>query len=399
MRLMSRVRRAGLVAAAAALVWVAVGPSDAGAQSSDRRSELRELIGEASEAEAAALAELLATQDRRAQLADDVAALDAEVAEAEVRLRETEALVDSLIVARLEVDGALERERARLADAEHDFAGTAAALYKSSGGASRAFASLLFDAEDPVSLASGTQYLEQVSLDRKSRVDELVETRRRLDELATDADQQQANAIAAMARVETERQQIAGLRAQQEDQLAAVASEAAREEEIIASIQERKDEFVAELAALESTSSSITTMLHGIQQGQPRATDLQLARPVPGPVTSAFGPRSHPILGGTRMHNGVDMTAPYGTPIEAAAAGVVVWAGPRSGYGNTVIIEHGNQYATLYAHASSLAVDRGERVRAGQVVARAGATGLATAPHLHFEVRLLGVPQNPVRFL
>lgn len=400
MPVMSRVRRAAVVAAAAALAWLVVlGPADAGAQSSgDRRSELRELIGEASDAEAAALSELLETRDRRAQLAQEVEVLDTEVAESEVRLRETEALVDSLIVARLEVERALEHERARLADAEADFEGTAAALYKSSGGASRAVASLLLVAQDPVSLASGTRYLEQVSLDRKSRVDELVETRHRLEDLAADADQQQANAIAAMAQVETERQQLAGLRARQEDQLAAVADEAAREERIIASIQERKDEFVAELAALESTSSSITTMLHGIQQGQTRATDFQLNRPVPGPVTSAFGPRSHPILGGTRMHNGVDMTAPYGTPLEAAAAGVVVWAGPRSGYGNTVIIEHGNQYATLYAHASSLTVERGERVRAGDVVARAGATGLATAPHLHFEVRLLGVPQNPVRF-
>ncbi|HEX5615653.1 MAG TPA: peptidoglycan DD-metalloendopeptidase family protein [Acidimicrobiia bacterium] len=395
---MSRARRTGLLVGTLALVWAGVHGPAAAQSSGDRRDELRELIGEASAAEAAALAELLDTQERRAALADDVAALDAEVAAAEVRLVQTEALVDSLIVARLEVERALERERARLADAEHDFEGTAAALYKSSGDASRAFASLLLDARDPVQLASGTQYLEQVSLDRQSRVDELVETRDRLEDLAADADEQQANAIAAMAQVESERQELAGLRAQQESQLAALEREAARESEIIASIQERKDEFVAELAALESTSSSITTMLQRIQRGQTRASDLRLDRPVAGPVTSAFGPRAHPILGGTRMHNGVDMTAPYGTPIEAAGSGVVVWAGPRSGYGNTVIIDHGNQYATLYAHASSLAVTRGERVRAGEVVARAGATGLATAPHLHFEVRLLGVPQNPVRF-
>jgi murein DD-endopeptidase MepM/ murein hydrolase activator NlpD len=99
------------------------------------------------------------------------------------------------------------------------------------------------------------------------------------------------------------------------------------------------------------------------------------------------------------MHTGVDMHATQGEPIKAAASGVVAFAGVRSGYGNTVIIDHGNQFATLYGHASVLKVRTGQTVGAGQVVALVGATGLATGPHLHFEVRILGTPVNPASYM
>ena len=93
------------------------------------------------------------------------------------------------------------------------------------------------------------------------------------------------------------------------------------------------------------------------------------------------------------------MSAAQGTPIKAGAAGVVAWAGPRGGYGNAVIIDHGNQFATLYGHTSAVKVSVGQTVKAGQVVALAGSTGMATGPHLHFEVRILGVPVNPASYL
>jgi murein DD-endopeptidase MepM/ murein hydrolase activator NlpD len=107
----------------------------------------------------------------------------------------------------------------------------------------------------------------------------------------------------------------------------------------------------------------------------------------------------HPILHITRMHTGVDMEAVPGEPIRAAAAGVVAFAGVRGGYGNTVIIDHGNQFATLYGHASALRVSTGQSVQAGQIIALAGSTGLATGPHLHFEVRILGKPVDPAAYL
>jgi murein DD-endopeptidase MepM/ murein hydrolase activator NlpD len=109
--------------------------------------------------------------------------------------------------------------------------------------------------------------------------------------------------------------------------------------------------------------------------------------------------RVHPILQTQRMHTGIDFGATTGTPIRAAADGVVVVAGERGGYGNTVILDHGNALATLYAHQSRIAVAEGQSVAKGAIVGYVGSTGLATGPHLHFEVRVNGNPVDPMRYL
>jgi murein DD-endopeptidase MepM/ murein hydrolase activator NlpD len=121
----------------------------------------------------------------------------------------------------------------------------------------------------------------------------------------------------------------------------------------------------------------------------------QLIRPVAGRITSGFGNRYHPILHQYRMHTGVDIGAPQGTPIHAAGAGTVILASYVRGYGNCIIIDHGDGLTTLYGHCSALAVSEGETVSQGQVIAYVGMTGLATGPHLHFEVRRNGVPVPP----
>ena len=118
--------------------------------------------------------------------------------------------------------------------------------------------------------------------------------------------------------------------------------------------------------------------------------------PAQGPVVSPFGMRWHPILGGYRMHTGIDIAAPYGAPIVASDDGVVLFVGWYGGYGNTVIVDHGGGYSTLYAHCSSILVSQGQAVQRGQAIARVGATGYATGPHLHFEIRVNGVPINPM---
>lgn len=112
-------------------------------------------------------------------------------------------------------------------------------------------------------------------------------------------------------------------------------------------------------------------------------------------VTSGYGMRFHPILGYTRMHQGIDLAAPWGTPIRAVADGVVEWAGPHGGHGNFVRLEHSGDMGTGYAHMSRIAVAPGERVRAGEVIGYVGMTGLATGPHLHFEVYRGGQVVDP----
>ena len=117
--------------------------------------------------------------------------------------------------------------------------------------------------------------------------------------------------------------------------------------------------------------------------------------PVNGVITSGYGYRTHPVLGYSRLHAGTDFGAPTGTPIVAATGGAVVSAGWMGGYGNAVVISHGGGLATLYAPQSRLAVSTGARVARGQVIGYVGATGLAEAPHLHYEFVVNGAHRNP----
>jgi murein DD-endopeptidase MepM/ murein hydrolase activator NlpD len=114
---------------------------------------------------------------------------------------------------------------------------------------------------------------------------------------------------------------------------------------------------------------------------------------------SGFGWRIDPITGQMALHEGIDFIAEHGTPIKAAAAGVVVTAELHSAYGNMVEIDHGGDMLTRYAHASKILVKSGQLVKSGEKIAEVGNTGRSTGPHLHFEVRHNGVAQNPARFL
>jgi murein DD-endopeptidase MepM/ murein hydrolase activator NlpD len=129
--------------------------------------------------------------------------------------------------------------------------------------------------------------------------------------------------------------------------------------------------------------------------------DARIAFPTAksAPVTSGFGWRIHPITGDRRFHTGIDFGADLGTPIYAVDAGLVELAGEKGGYGNTVIVNHNTGKSTLYGHASKLYVREGQQVVRGQVIAAVGSTGMSTAPHLHFEVRVHDKPVNPRPYL
>jgi murein DD-endopeptidase MepM/ murein hydrolase activator NlpD len=121
--------------------------------------------------------------------------------------------------------------------------------------------------------------------------------------------------------------------------------------------------------------------------------------PLPGRITSGMGFRTHPIGGFRGKHTGVDLAAVPGTNITAAAAGFVLQTGEGEYIGKFVILTHKDSYTTLYGHCSQILTTPGKAVKKGQIIAKAGSTGRTTGPHLHFEIRKSGVPQDPLKYL
>ncbi len=147
-----------------------------------------------------------------------------------------------------------------------------------------------------------------------------------------------------------------------------------------------------ELAAKEK---EITKKLEALRYGNAPG---KLLYPVNGILTSGFGNRTSPMTGTVRFHSGIDIGADAGTPVKAAASGEVVNAEYMGGYGYTVIIYHGGGFSTVYAHLSGFAVSPGQKVKQGQIIGFVGSTGFTTGPHLHFEVRVNGMVQNPYSY-
>jgi murein DD-endopeptidase MepM/ murein hydrolase activator NlpD len=174
-----------------------------------------------------------------------------------------------------------------------------------------------------------------------------------------------------------------------------------KQKEILSKLRQETAMYESSERQLERESIKLVYKISELSTGKndnPESTG-SFSYPVRAPITSPFGPRRHPIFGVRSMHSGIDLAAPYGTPIKASEGGVVIYSGWYGGYGKVVILDHAKGFSTLYAHLSSTKVAVGARVRQGEVVGFEGSTGYATGPHLHFEVREQGKPKNPVIYL
>lgn len=399
-----------LFVAAAVIVggFTPVGATQARRQKKERQTAiagqlrtLREQVSEASEEEAQFLDRLDAVQAQRRQLDVRVAALDrqlrvvsAEAAAAEARLEEMQGdfvrTQTRLVLAteRLAVERGVLRARA-------------VSAYMGGRPATTA-TEVMLRARSLRDVAASIGY-EDAMVHAQRRAVRSYSVRRQATARLGQALEVKKDESKAQRDVVISRQgELESLRAEHAAARDEVRAQEAQQQALAAEAQARMAEFEARIAALRAESGTITAFLRGIQTGQtpPLGGRGTLAAPVPGaPLTSHFGPRSHPVLGTTRMHDGVDFGAPSGTPIRTAAAGTVVFAGTRGGYGNTVLVDHGNSLATLYAHQSEVYVAQGMPVTAGQVIGAVGSTGMSTGPHLHFEARIAGVPVDPLLYL
>jgi murein DD-endopeptidase MepM/ murein hydrolase activator NlpD len=166
----------------------------------------------------------------------------------------------------------------------------------------------------------------------------------------------------------------------------------------LTSARETREGYLEEVQALAAQSEELAAAIRNAQAGAGSSgTGAPSAAgfiwPVNGPVTSGYGMRWG------RLHEGIDIAAATGTPIWAGAAGTVIYAGWLGGYGNLVVVDHGNGLATAYAHASAILVSVGQSVAQGETISLVGSTGNSSGPHLHFEVRVNGVAVDPLLYL
>lgn len=225
-------------------------------------------------------------------------------------------------------------------------------------------------------VASAQRDLESTQAALQSQEQAQQRARNQLAILADERSNLVAVADAQRRHVASEVAQIEDLSASEEAQLEALIVERQRE-------LEAQREAARRAAGIVGTTSA------------PGA----LAWPVSGTITSPFGYRRNPFGGGMEFHQGLDIAAPMGTTITAAASGTVISAGWYGGYGNYILIDHGGGMATGYGHCSQIFVSVGQQVQKGQAIGAVGSTGASTGPHVHFEVRIHGKPVDPAAYL
>lgn len=181
-----------------------------------------------------------------------------------------------------------------------------------------------------------------------------------------------------------------------------IASKVEQKKELYQSLKRRREEYEARVAELEKSSKELEVLILkkvAARRGEGIRGSGRLAWPLQGRITSRFGYRRHPCWGGRHFHTGIDIAAKYGSPVSAADAGEVIFAGWWDGYGKAIVVDHGRRMTTVYAHLSRIYKRVGEIVAKGQILGLVGSTGYSTGPHLHFEVRMDGKPVDPLKYL
>ena len=255
-------------------------------------------------------------------------------------------------------------------------------------------------------------------LSRMDIVGEIIAYDKRLEAALIAAREQVEAAKAALEQTLAEQE---AKKAELETQKAALEAQVAEAEQLIRNLEADIDAFTAAYAQIEAQKQQLQSQINSkvaelvaqekaAQQAAQQQNQTYNAAAAVGAsgsmmwpatshvISSPFGYRVHPISGVQKLHAGVDIAASYGSPVSAADGGTVILAGWNGGYGNCVVINHGNGLTTLYGHMSSIAVSVGQSVGKGQTIGYVGSTGASTGPHLHWEVAVNGVVTNPLNY-
>lgn len=324
------------------------------------------------------------------RMSEEIARLEGEVA----TLRNREAMVEQQLAetqARLELEIAqLRRLRARLERSEEVLADRLVAIYKSDQPDAL---TVLLDSDGFDDLVNRYDYLtriqDQDSLivgrvrDLRNQTHDIVErVRAARDELAA----KEAELERTRVQLETREAELAGMR---DRKAAALEDVKARAQQLEGDVSGLEDKIQAQLQAAQAS----TTTTDPLPAGPIQSAGSGWIWPVNGTLTSPFGSRWG------RLHAGIDISVPEGTPIRAAKSGTVVLAAYTGGYGNYTCVDHGGGVSSCYAHQAGFAASAGESVSQGDVIGYAGNTGNSTGPHLHFEIRVNGQPVDPLGYL
>lgn len=362
---------------------------------------------------AAAAAEALANE-----LARQTAELDKRIDSLELKVAELDPQITAATSRSASLRAEVEKLRAQISSKQADIAETQATLEREQGllddrmsttykQGDWYYLDLLLGSEDINDLIARTELVRRVIQSNQNLAADLTRTKADLERAQIEL--QRSLEAVQLKRAEAERveKDLRNLRAQRKANVNAHESALAEKSSLLVETKANAARYRKIAAEEEAESKRIANELARASRGSGIYNGV-MAWPVPGfyNVTSSFGYRVHPIFGDRRLHTGIDIGKNGSQPINGAAIvaagdGTVIYAGYRSGYGNTVMIDHGNGVVSLYAHQQSggIKVSNGASVKKGQRVGTVGSTGFSTGPHLHFEVRVNGTPKDPMSYL
>lgn len=386
-------RRLASIPLVVALVLGAASPVGAAASSSSAAARKRQEQVRAAKAKAASQLNGLKASDSQlekavATLASQVRAQDAKAAAARQSLAVAEASVKKSETRIAETEQAMSALQGDVVD-------RAVAAYVRPQQSALAG---LTDAKNLEDASRRTSMLQQVSNSNRDILDEL---RASKEDLGIEREKAAAARETAAKRREVVNAELSSLKRNLAEKARLEAALDARIKSVSGEVDalSREDAAIQTLISSNAARAAAQRASRSSSAGAPisdaggRVSGAGMRWPVGGTVTSPFGARWG------RLHAGIDIAAPNGTPLRAAKDGTVIFAGVQGGYGNVVIIDHGGGLTTLYAHQSRLATNDGADVNAGDLIGYVGNTGQSTGNHVHFETRVSGSPQNPMRYL